>query len=1008
MKKFDYEATKRPDFFQENREPPHSDHACLLPDGRSPSLSLNGSWYFHYAENYQGTIPDFYASEVDCRGWDTIPVPGHIQLNGYGRPQYVNFQYPWDGREAVPPGRTPENYNPVGSYVRYFTLPDYMTGMRIFVSFQGAESGLAVWCNGQYVGYGEDGFTPSEFELTDYLRPGENKLAAQVFQYTAASWMEDQDFFRFSGLFREVFLYAAPAVHVRNLTITTELSADYTQARVHLAMEAWGRGRVRCRLLDGEETAAECGGSLGSGMELAVERPKLWSAERPTLYRLEVEVLDVDGQLTETVTEYVGLRRFEIRNGIMELNGRRILLRGVNRHEFSAERGRCVTEEETERDIITMKRHNINAVRTSHYPNQTFFYRLCDRYGLYVIDEMNLESHGSWSMIGDGLMPVERHIPGDLPEWRDAVLQRAENLYQRDRNHPCVLIWSCGNESYGGTNLLEASRYFHRMDTRPVHYEGATVDSRYPEISDIFSNMYWPAEAIREALAKDSSRPAISCEYGHAMGNSFGNQRRYIQLSDEVPAYQGGFIWDYIDQALLKKDRFGREFLGYGGDFDDRPNDGNFSGNGLVYSADRTPSPKLREVKYLYQGLQVTVHDRTAEIANRYLFTASSEFDCIVQLWREGVLLSESPLATAVEPGEKRTYPLPLWPERLDNGEYTVMVSFRLRRDERWAPVGHEVAFGQWTGGAAAVPERPQCAPEVVDGAWNLGVSGPDFRILFSKLHGGLVSYRYRGRELLKTAPQPNFWRAPTDNDRGSFAPARYAQWKIASQYLTAKEIPDSLPGWGRKAAWKIARGDNWVQITYTYLLPTVPRGSCELRYRVFADGTVETTLSSSAGKALGPMPEFGVLLKMDANFRHVRWYGPGPEESYCDRCLGCKMGVYENLVEDNMAAYLRPQECGNHTAVRWASVTDDEGIGLAFWGGPMEVSALPYTPFELENAAHPHELPPIHSTVVRVAAKQMGLAGDDSWGAVPAPEHLLPAGDMAFRFTFRGVQREN
>lgn len=328
MKKFDYEATKRPDFFQENREPPHSDHACLLPDGRSPYLSLNGSWYFHYAENYQGTIPDFYAPEVDCRGWDTIPVPSHIQLNGYGRPQYVNFQYPWDGREAVPPGRTPENYNPVGSYVRYFTLPDYMTGMRIFVSFQGAESGLAVWCNGQYVGYGEDGFTPSEFELTDYLRPGENKLAAQVFQYTAASWMEDQDFFRFSGLFREVFLYAAPAVHVRNLTITTELSADYTQAWVYLAMEAWGRGRVRCRLYDGDTAAAECGGVLGSGMELAVERPKLWSAERPTLYRLEVEVLDEDGQLTETLTEYTGLRRFEIRNGIMELNGRRILLRG--------------------------------------------------------------------------------------------------------------------------------------------------------------------------------------------------------------------------------------------------------------------------------------------------------------------------------------------------------------------------------------------------------------------------------------------------------------------------------------------------------------------------------------------------------------------------------------------------------------------------------------------------------------------------------------------------------
>ena len=412
----------------------------------------------------------------------------------------------------------------------------------------------------------------------------------------------------------------------------------------------------------------------------------------------------------------------------------------------------------------------------------------------------------------------------------------------------------------------------------------------------------------------------------------------------------------------------------------------------------------MREVKYLYQGLQVTISSQKAEIANRYLFTNSNQFECFVQLRREGACLAERRMETSVPPGSRKSYSLPLWPERLDDGEYTVLVSFRLRQDESWAPAGFEVAFGQWTGGAMAEPVRPSAAPEVVDGEGNLGIIGPDFKILFSKFHGGLISYRCQGKELLKTMPLPNFWRAPTDNDRGSFAPARYAQWKIASQYLTAKAIPGSLSGWGRKASWEVTRGGNWVQITYTYLLPTAPRESCTLQYRVFADGTVETTLSSSAARVLGPMPEFGVALKMEADFCHVQWYGPGPEESYCDRHLGCKMGIYENLVEENMAAYLRPQECGNHTNVRWASVTDDDGVGLLFRGGPMEFSALPYTPFELENAAHPHELPPVHSTVVRIAAKQMGLAGDNSWGAVAAPEHLLPAEEMNFHFTFRGI----
>ena len=1002
MKTFDYERTKSPEFFQENRLPPHSDHLYSLPEGPA-RFSLNGDWFFHYAENVQGTIPNFFAPDLDCWGWDTIPVPSHIQLQGYGRPQYVNVQYPWDGCENVKPGEAPERFNPVGSYVKYFTLPERMAGKRIAVSFQGAESGLAVWCNGHYVGYGEDGFTPSEFELTDYLVPGENKLAAQVFRYTNASWMEDQDFFRFSGIFREVYLYAVPAVHVRDLKIATPLSDDFTSGEVRVSMEAIGQGRAVCRLYDGERQIGEADVSLPAEGEavLPVDAPRLWSAEDPFLYSLVIDVYDASGALTETVTEQVGLRRFEIRDGLMLLNGRRIRFHGVNRHEFSSAHGRCVTEEETERDIVTMKRNNINAIRTSHYPNQSFFYRLCDKYGLYVIDEMNLESHGAWDMVMAGRLPLADHIPGSDPKWRGAVLARGEAMLRRDRNRPSVLIWSCGNESFSGENLLAVSNYFRETDTRPVHYESVIHDPAYAGTSDIFSNMYWSAESIRSALEKDASRPAISCEYGHAMGSSFGGQDVYIRLMDEVPAYQGGFIWDYIDQAITVKDRYGLKYQGYGGDFDDRPHDGDFSGDGIVDSLNRAPTPKMQEVKYLYQNLQIHVADGRAEVVNRSLFTGSGAYDCVVRLYREGTLTGEKPLDTDVPPGESRTYPLPLWPEKLDT-EYAVVVSFRLRRDELWAGAGHEVAFGQWCGGE--LPRRePAGGPlEVIDSQWNLGVRGKDFHVLFSKSLGGMISYRFGGRELLKAIPQPSFWRAPTANDRGCKAPARFAQWKIASLY-PLNQNPDGLRP--DEQAWKVERGEDWVEIAYTYDLPTAPRTSCRLAYRVFADGTVETALSSDAPKVLGPAPEFGVMLKMDADFHRVRWYGPGPEETYCDRKQGGRLGVWESTAEAGLGPNLVPQECGNHTDVRWASVTGEDGLGLMFEGDRMEFSALPWTPHELENAAHPHELPAVHHTVVRVSAMQMGLGGDDSWGARPRPEYLLPEEAMTFRFRFRGVR---
>ena len=733
--------------------------------------------------------------------------------------------------------------------------------------------------------------------------------------------------------------------------------------------------------------------------EQQVSHPALWSAEHPDLYTLTVELFDESGNSVEFISQNIGFRRFEMKDGIMTLNGKRIVFKGVNRHEFSSKTGRAVSKEEVLQDIITMKQNNINAIRTCHYPDASGIYELCDRYGLYMIAENNLESHGSWDAASHGLVPKDTIVPGDNMDWEPMMLDRVNSCYQRDKNHPAILIWSVGNESYGGKVIFDMSEKFRAVDPhRLVHYEGIFNDRRYEGTSDMESQMYTSVENIEKFLAEHKEKPFICCEYTHAMGNSCGAMHKYTDLTDTEPRYQGGFIWDYIDQSILKKDRYGQEFQAYGGDCGERPTDYNFSGNGICYGGERDASPKMQEVKFNYQNISVAFEGHTFTVVNKNLFADTSEYQCVVILQKNGTVVKKQKMDINVAPLSSGTYEIPF--EIPDDAEYAVTVSFVLREDTLWAEAGHEVAFGQKVYKKevkSAVPEKPL---KVVRGKVNIGVKGDDFDCLFSLLNGGLVSYRYAGKEMIGKIPMPNFWRAPVDNDNGSMAPGRYAQWKIASMYISHRNggMFDNVPT-------TVEETEHSVTITYTYYMPTTPASKCQVAYTVYGDGTVETKLTYDPVEGLPDMPEFGMMFKLNADYDNVEWYGYGPEETYADRRHGAKLGIYKNKAADNMAKYLVPQECGNKVGVRYAKVTDDRGRGLLFSGDELSFSALPYTPHELENAAHPYELPQVHYTVVRVALAQMGVGGDDSWGAWVHPEyHIDVTKPLEFTFRFRGI----
>ncbi len=954
-------------------------------------MPLNGKWRFRLYPNHLKRPEGFADPAFRAAGYNMVEVPGSWQMQGYGAPQYCNVQYPWEGREEPMPPYAPVETNPVGCYLKSFQLPLAWAEKRVFLRFEGVESAFYLYINGNRIGYAENSFGPSEFELTAFLQPGKNRIGVEVYRWCTGSWLEDQDFWRLAGIFRDVYLYAANESFLADITLSALPDAAYQNGE--LAASAWvdtprpGQ-RLEMTVLDGgvivgyDRADVPEGGRLS--LHATIAQAKLWSAEKPHLYTVLFALTGDEGVL-EYVPLKAGFRRVEIQGGILLLNGRRLVLKGVNRHEFSCRGGRTLTREEMIADALMMKANNINAVRTSHYPNHPAWYDICDKYGLYLIDENNLEAHGTQG----GSAPGCPALPGSLPEWENACMSRIQSLYERDKNHASVILWSLGNESGGGGNVQKMHDWLREKDpSRPVHYESVWGNPEQDlAATEVYSMMYASPEQVREFLHAHPDRPFLLCEFAHAMGNSCGGVERYTRMLEEEPHMQGAFVWDFIDQAILTKDDRGRDYFAYGGDFGDEPNDGNFCGDGLLF-ADRTPSPKLAEIRRLYQNISFRALDAergTIEIGNHFLVTDLSEFEFRWEQVCGGEFLRGAAFYFALAPGKTRLLELEL--NRICRRECYLNLSVRLRKDTPWAKAGTEIACAQFVSNPMAIERRfarPENHLTILESYGALSIRGEALSVRFSRRTGQLISLCRGGQEYLSAPLRPSFWRAPTDNDRGNHMPVRCAVWRFAGQNciyapytVDAQDAPRGV-----------------VRVTSRFTIPSEPACGGVLAYTITQAGVL-VELQFQPDGSLPELPEVGVCFETAASYESLAYLGRGPLENYSDRQAAADIGLYRIPAGELYVPYLRPQENGARTDVRYASLEGEKRTLRMESAGeePFTLSVCRWSPEELEAAAHEKDLPESDRLFVRVLARQAGVGGDDSWGALPQEEHRLPSG---------------
>ena len=980
----------------------NSKTALNSPQQGSPFYkSLNGSWRFNWVEKPADRPVQFYKASYDVSQWDKISVPGNWQLQGYGIPIYLNQPYPFKKN----PPYIQSDYNPVGSFRTAFTVAEAWKGREVFIVFEGVESAFYLWLNGEKIGYSQGSRTPAEFNITSFLKSGENILAVEVYRWSDGSYLECQDFWRLSGIFRDVYLFSTPKIHMRDFEVITDLDEKCRNAV--LTVKAVVRNysgiiqkpQIKASLLDEKDRAAEKNlefnkkaGEIPPGEEVLIslskqiENPKKWSAEKPALYTLLLSLTDASGKVLEVERCNIGFRKVEIIDGQLLVNGAAVLLKGVNRHEHDPKSGHYISEESMIQDIKLMKRFNINAVRTCHYPDHPRWYDLCDKYGIYLIDEANIESHGM------GYLPDV--TLGNNPLWKEAHLDRIVSMVERDKNHPSVIIWSMGNEAGDGCNFEAASAWIHARDpSRPVHYERA---QRRPHV-DIVSPMYMRIEGLKEYASQPRERPLILCEYAHAMGNSVGNLQDYWDVIENERQLQGGFIWDWVDQGLYKTTSDGRQFFAYGGDFGDAWNDGNFLINGLI-QPDRKPNPHLWEVKKVYQYIKVKAVDPAAglfTICNKYDFLSLDFFNISWQITANGRVIQNGIIPNINLPPQKtKDVKIPFTrPELKPGTEYLLKINFTLADDCLWASKDLLMAWDQFKL-PFKVPQKAEKGAditqkiELVKTEKAIIIKGERFELKIGKSSGVIESYKFQGRQLIAKPLTPNFWRAPTDNDNGNRMPRRQSVWRLAGPGRIIQKIE------------AVRAGPAEIEVRVESLLPA-GKSELILLYTVYGSGEVLVENSFKPGMAMPNLPRFGMQMGMPGEFKTLTWYGRGPHESYWDRKTGAAVGLYSGKVKDQVHPYIRPQETGNKTDVRWFKLTADTGTGLLVTGQPhLSISAWPFTMEDLEAAEHTFELRERDFITVNIDYKQMGVGGDNSWGARPHAEYSLPA--KAYGYSFR------
>lgn len=956
-------------------------------------LSLNGIWKFNWVRDPELRPKDFYKNEYTTENWKNIKVPSNWEVEGYGVPIYTNVMYPFAPRNPNPPD-IPDGYNPVGSYKRTFNLPVSFSNKEIIVHFGAVKSAFYIWVNGKKVGYSQGSKLPAEFNITEFVKKGANTIAIEVYRWSDGSYLEDQDFWRFSGIERDVYLYAKPKVSVDDFTVKSRLINNYTDGDFHLAIslknvqKSAEKSSISVKIVKNGKTVYQSEKNININpkesktldFSTKISQVLPWTAETPNLYELHITHKNNSGIVSEAIVRKIGFRTSEVKNGRYVLNGKPILFKGVNRHETDPITGHVISKESMLRDIKIFKEYNINAVRTSHYPNDPYWYELCDEYGIYVIDEANIESHG----MGYNL---ERTL-GNNPKWLNAHLSRTQRMIARDKNHPSILIWSLGNEAGNGYNFYKTYLLAKEMDsTRPVQYERAGLQWN----TDLYVPMYATPEYV-EKYAKDDTKniSLIQCEYAHAMGNSMGGFKEYWDLYEKYDKLQGGFIWDFVDQGL-KTIKNGKEIYAYGGDFgpEDVPSDNNFLNNGLV-QPDRKPNPHIYEVKHIQQNIKFYENDLSKgiiNIKNWYFYRDVSNYTFSWNIIADGKVVEKGILNNvAVLPQETKAFTIPFKTKLKENTEYFLNINATLKTNEPLLSKGFEVAYEQFplTNLAIQKPKESNKSLSHSSNEKDIIVNGRDFKITFNKEKGQLTSYYFKGKNLIKKAADVNFWRAPSDNDFGANTQVKFRAWKDVATTYKATTTVEKLNNNSLTITTKRTFFDGDATYTQTYTID--------------GDGVIKITNDFNAIKGEhSNIYKFGNELILPETYKTIEWYGKGPFESYLDRQHAAKIGLFKQTIDEQYFPYIRPQLTGNKMDVRWAKIQQKNGVGIHIIGEkPLNISALHFSTDDLDSGIkktqkHAGEITPRKEVYLNIDGFSSGLGSINSWGYLPLEQYRLP-----------------